>query len=130
MIMCLMLRCSATKVVGHLNPNKSIFLKQYSTSRWQPCFMGTLLIHLCTVKSSQPSLYPLCRSHDKLFPLLLLCTASGAWEQDYGKECTVPEFSGLSAHAVVLYLCASLLFNGTHQWSAQQHTFVHLHCKS
>ena len=41
--------------------------------------MGTSVIHLCSIKSSLPSLYPLCHSRDKSDPLLLFCTATESW---------------------------------------------------
>ena len=50
--------------------------------------MGISTIHLHSIKSSLPSLYPLHHSHDKLFPLPLFCIASegklaSAWERGY-----------------------------------------------
>ena len=41
--------------------------------------MGTSAIHLCSIKSSLPSLYPLCHSRDKSGPLLLFHTATESW---------------------------------------------------
>ena len=50
--------------------------------------MGTSTIRLRSIKSSLPSLYPLCHSRDKIYQALYFCTASdgklgGAWERGY-----------------------------------------------